>query len=89
MNLKTTNQTKIGENTNMRNFFLKTLAIFSFLICLSSSAKAQCTNYDWVNNSGCDWGIVFQDASNNNIALSVTTATASGSGTVPSSGCFG
>lgn len=92
--MKTINNETIVTNSFVRknhnsNFF-KTLTVLVFLFLTSiSQLKAQCTNYDWVNNSGCDWDIVFQDNLFNNIAISATTATAGSSGTVPSSGCFG
>ena len=72
----------------MKKFILLlTLIGFGF----SNRIEAQCINYNWTNNSGCDWNIKFYDNAGNNIAISNATATASsGTPTVPSGGgCFG
>jgi hypothetical protein len=70
-----------------RGFILIAILVISGL---SFKTKAQCMNYTWTNNSGCDWNITFYDNTGTAIALSVATATAlSGPVTVPSGGnCF-
>ncbi|NUM32880.1 MAG: hypothetical protein HUU47_11235 [Bacteroidetes bacterium] len=65
------------------------LMVLAFLT-LSKNVVAQCINYTWTNNSGCDWEITFFDNMGVSIAASKATATAlSGTPTIPTGGgCF-
>ena len=73
----------------MKKLTIISIMVFSFLT-LTKNASGQCMNYNWTNNSGCDWDITFYDNAGIALAASTVTATAlSGTGTVPPGGnCF-
>ena len=89
MKTKTTNPTKIGENTNTRNFFQKTFILLAILAFTSFGfkAKAQYWTFTVTNNapSGCNWLVVLADGSG---AYLNSFTSLGGSGTV-TFGCFG
>ena len=66
MKTNTTHPTKIGENTNTRNFFQKTFILLAILAFTSFGFKAKAqTLHFTVNNTapfGCSWTIRVLDA---------------------------
>jgi hypothetical protein len=88
MKTKTTHPTKIGENTNTRNFFQKTFILLAILAFTSFGFKAKAQNqYVFIvtNNapSGCDWQIVAVDINGN-----IYPYISSGGGTTDRFGCI-
>ncbi len=68
MKTKTTNPTKIGENTNKRNFFQKTVILLAILVFTSFGFKAKAQNEIDItvcNSSGCTWTVKAYDAGSN------------------------
>ena len=73
----------------MKKLMIISTMVLAFLT-FTKNASGQCMNYNWTNNSGCDWDITFYDNMGTAIAASKATAPAlSGTGTVPPGGnCF-
>ncbi len=80
MKTKTTQTTKIGENTNTRNLFQKTFILLAILTLSSICSSAQTMHFT-VNNSastGCDWTVRVLDGSNIDIITPYTSTGGSG-----------
>ena len=78
MKTQTTNPTKIGENTNTRNFFQKTFILLAILAFTSFGFKAKAQSYTvTVNNNTigtCSWRVLILDNSNVIIDSIISTA---------------
>ena len=78
MKTKTTQTTKIGENTNTRNFFQKTFILLAILAFTSFGFKAKAQSYTvTVNNNTigtCSWRVLILDNSNVIIDSIISTA---------------
>ena len=86
MKTKTTNPTKIGENTNARNFFQKTFILLAILAFSSFGFKAKAQQNVWYDvtntaTAGCNWTIRTYD----NASVQIDVFTVIGGATY--SGC--
>ncbi len=85
MKTQTTNPTKIGENTNTRNFFKKKILVLAVLAFTSFGfkAKAQTFTIDVVNTTTtlpCTWTItVYDNASPPNVLATYSCPSTGGS----------